>query len=114
MRFLLGLSFGIIIGAGGIIALLVSGSGDFFLASSPRMQALESELKQVKQEREFTVGQLREKLEEVAAKDQRMADSFERLKKRFERIEALAAQAKRRSKAAPTPRPPAPSTEQPR
>lgn len=76
------------------------------------MQALESELKQVKQEREFTVGQLREKLEEVAAKDERMAESFERLKKRFERIEALAARAKRRPETAPPPS--LPSAEQAR
>lgn len=83
LKVLVGFLFGFILGVGGTIFLVATGTGNYLIASNPRVQELEAKIREVERERTFAT----RRLEEVAGLTEKMASRFEELQRRFESLE---------------------------
>ncbi len=87
-KFIIGLLFGLILGAAGTAFFLISaGGGDYLVVTSPRVRELEGSLKQADQERAWLRDQLRTSTEVVTKLESR----FLSLATRFEDLISRAA-----------------------
>lgn len=84
MRFLFALLLGFILGAGTVVWLVQSGTGDLFIQRTAVVQDLERRLREVELQRD----QLGRSLEDVNARAQRMEQAFSTLERRFHELEA--------------------------
>jgi uncharacterized protein HemX len=84
MRFLFALLLGFILGAGTVVWLVHSGTGDLFLQRTAVVQDLERRLHDVELQRD----QLSRTLEDMNARSQRMEQAFTTLERRFHELEA--------------------------
>ena len=83
IRFLFALLFGFILGAGTVIYLVQSGTGDLVIRRAEVVQDLERRLREVEQQRD----QLGRQLEDVASRASRMEAAFSELERRFHVVE---------------------------
>lgn len=79
IRFLFTLLVGFLIGAGTMLYLVQSGTGDFLVRRTEVVQDLERRLREMEQQRDA----LGRKLEDVIARSERMDASFSDLERRF-------------------------------
>ena len=98
LKVLFGFLLGFILGAIGTGFLVTSGAGNYLIAANPRVQELESKIREAEDQRAFVT----RRLEDVARVTERMASRFEELQDRFEALER--ARPDGRGRAAPRPR----------
>jgi hypothetical protein len=79
MRFLFALLLGFILGAGTVVWLVSSGTGDLFIQRTAVVQDLERRLHDVELQRD----QLGRTLEDMNARSQRMEEAFATLERRY-------------------------------
>lgn len=79
IRFLFALLLGFILGAGTLLWLMQSGTGDLFIRRAEVVQDLERRLREVELQRD----QLGRTLEDVSARAARMEQAFGALERRF-------------------------------
>ena len=87
LKVLVGFLIGFILGVGGTVFMVATGTGNYLIAANPRVQELEAKIREVEGERAFVT----RRLEEVAKLTERMATRFEELQRRFESIEGVRA-----------------------
>ncbi len=83
LKVLFGFLLGFILGAIGTGFLVTSGAGNYLIAANPRVQELESKIREAEDQRAFVT----RRLEDVARVTERMASRFEELQDRFEALE---------------------------
>ena len=84
LRVLVGFLLGFILGVAGTVFLVTSGAGNYVIAANPRVQEMESKIRELEDQRSF----MTRRLEEVADVTERMATRFEQLSDRYFAIEA--------------------------
>jgi uncharacterized coiled-coil protein SlyX len=110
VRYLFVLLVGFLAGAGTMVWLANSGTGDLIIQRTAVVQDLEKRLREMEQERD----RLGRQLEDVVARSERMQGSFEELERRFKDMAETHQPAPTRgttppgSDTAPPPPPPAP------
>ncbi|MFN8545183.1 MAG: hypothetical protein U0807_13390 [Candidatus Binatia bacterium] len=82
MRFLFALLLGFVLGVGGAVYLLTSGTGDLLIRKTATVEDLERRLRDAEQQRDS----LGRQLEDVLARATRMEQSFGDLERRFRDI----------------------------
>ncbi len=82
IRFLFTLLVGFLLGAGTMLYLVQSGTGDFLVRRTEVVQDLERRLREMEQQRDA----LGRKLEDVIARSERMDASFGDLERRFREL----------------------------
>ena len=82
-KVLFGFLVGFILGAIGTGFLVTSGAGNYLIAANPRVQELESKIREAEDQRAFVT----RRLEEVARLSEKMATRFEELSDRFVLLE---------------------------
>ena len=83
LKVLFGFLLGFILGAIGTGFLVTSGAGNYLIAANPRVQELESKIREAEDQRAFVT----RRLEEVARLSEKMATRFEELSDRFVALE---------------------------
>jgi Tfp pilus assembly protein PilO len=79
VRYLFALLVGVLVGAGGTVYLVNSGTGDLFVQKTEVVQDLKRRLSEVETQR----NQLNKQLEDVVARSERMERQFDELAGRF-------------------------------
>lgn len=83
LKVLVGFLLGFILGVAGTAFLVTSGAGNYLIAANPRVQELESKIRELEDQRTF----MTRRLEDVARVTERVATRFEQLQDRFEAME---------------------------
>lgn len=83
LKVLVGFLIGFILGVAGTVFLVTSGAGNYLIAANPRVQELESKIREAEDQRAFVT----RRLEEVSQLTERMATRFEQLQDRFVALE---------------------------
>lgn len=79
LKVLVGFLIGFIMGVAGTVFMVTSGAGNYLIAANPRVQELESKIREAEDQRAFVT----RRLEDVAQVTERMATRFEQLQDRF-------------------------------
>jgi hypothetical protein len=83
LRVLVGFLLGFILGVAGTVFMVTTGMGNYLIATNPRVQELESKIRELEDQRTFMV----RRLEDVAKVTEKMATRFEELQDRFATLE---------------------------
>lgn len=82
LKVLVGFLLGFILGVAGAVFMVTSGAGNYIIAANPRVQELESKIRELEDQRSF----MARRLEDVAGRSEQMARRFEELVTRFEAV----------------------------
>ena len=82
LKVLVGFLLGFILGVAGAVFMVTSGAGNYIIAANPRVQELESKIRELEDQRSF----MARRLEDVAGRSEQMARRFEELATRFESV----------------------------
>ena len=82
LKVLVGFLLGFILGVAGAVFMVTSGAGNYIIAANPRVQELESKIRELEDQRAF----MQRRLEDVAGRSEQMAKRFEELVARFEAV----------------------------
>ncbi len=82
LKVMVGFLLGFILGVAGAVFMVTSGAGNYIIAANPRVQELESKIRELEDQRSF----MARRLEDVAGRSEQMARRFEELVGRFETV----------------------------